>query len=136
MNNRFSYKIDYDAEIAEDERNIAWCNKIAALVPPAAERNCVHTTPAELALLCPEPFGLDATELNALRAYLDPGDPYSDYPEYEDRPGETVAGRAVFERIEKEWGSDVIPSPERFKRLRKAYRNDLTRHRRNKEKFG
>jgi hypothetical protein len=154
--NPWSHKIDYDAEIAKDEANVAWlssdlCKKLAALVD---ERKALGETYLEAIDLCvkypdvvPGLLGLtkqDVADWLVSQDYAGYGPSWN--PELEAqltatfgegnfRRGNEIARRPCPDQGETEHLGHWRPCGEagRVERLKKA-KTDLSRHKRNKAK--
>jgi hypothetical protein len=151
MGNAFAYKIDYDASIAEDEKQIAALTNpvlvAAARFVDAAIARFPDSTSAQWSVLDlvifdaegqaerAAVFGLTLDDVRAWRVWMEgSGHNFGDFgatlgPE---QPGDVRRGIAVADRWD---GFYLCTEAERVAAL-KVHKTRLARHRRNKAKFG
>jgi hypothetical protein len=134
--NPFSYRIDYAAEIANDEKLVAWCEKVkpvADAIPEiyfargwSTDAPTLAVNHAPLAAM----LAVSESERADLAAMFDLDAP--DLPDPE--PRWYGRAEAVVKRLNAEWGEGSIPSPMRLAKMRQLAKARIATHRRKLER--
>ena len=148
--NRWSYSIDYDKAIAEDERAIARlsspeCVRVSRVLLPAALAAYPQSTWSDwdvyhLVTYAPDglegraaAFGLSLADARAWAFFCDEGREEIWTVLGDEQAGDYAKGRAIDARLDR-CAFDVLPEDKRKKALAKA-KASLARHKRNKSKW-
>jgi hypothetical protein len=151
----WGYKLDYDKEIAADEKLIAqmkriiengWFHPISIVIDGSVRDistyscNLMNLVFMDVARVAPQ-LGLSLADLGDL-AYAVDQDPScaqldGSVVELPDpvQPGAYKRGKVIADRLSELWEGDLYPAALAQKVLKKA-KTDLSRHKRNKLKYG